>query len=268
MPFIEIDQTTRIHYLHERGSRPETFVFCNHMGGSTKTWEEGIAPGLRSAGFGTLTLDYRAQGRTVADDGPITPDLIVNDICAVVQDAAPSVPILVGQSIGGQFAARAYLNGCPAKGLVLMNMLRAAGPRVDWIVEIESRLLDVGGERLLMDTLQPMLTGSDQLSLIRPVHLLDLRYEPATAATPRRRLADAAHLVDWDIPYEQLTLPVLAMTGMNDRLFRVQEDVDRLLSRMPTAREIRFPEGGHALFSEQPTAVIDALAEFADTVSA
>jgi 3-oxoadipate enol-lactonase len=266
MPSLRLDRETELNYRHTPGTAGRTFVFCNHMGGSTETWEDRIAPGLREEGFGTLTFDYRRQGQTRSSEtAQITPEDIVSDIRHVVGSIAPDGPILVGQSIGGLFATRAWLEGAPGEALVLMNTLRVPGPRIDWITELEERLLELGGTRLLMDTLSPMLTGPEELARLRATHLQPEPYAPMEATAPRLRLAGAARRADWNLPYESLTLPTLVLTGMKDRLFRVQSDVERLLARMPDARQVLFPHAGHALHLEEPDRLIAVLAEFGRT---
>jgi 3-oxoadipate enol-lactonase len=266
MPSLRLDSETELNYRHTPGTAGRTFVFCNHMGGSTETWEDHIAPGLRAEGFGTLTFDYRFQGQTRSNEAAeITPEDIVSDIRHVVGSIAPDGPILVGQSIGGLFAARAWLEGAPGEALVLMNTLRVPGPRIDWITELEERLLALGGTRLLMDTLSPMLTGPEQLARLRATHLQPETYAPMNATAARLRLAAAARRADWDVPYERLTLPTLVLTGLMDRLFRVQPDVERLLARMPDAGQVLFPGAGHALHVEEPDHLIAVLAEFGRT---
>ena len=69
-------------------------------------------------------------------DSPFSPelkldmDLIVEDAFRLLTHVKPPRPILVGLSIGGLFAARTWLKGADAVGLVLINTLRKDGPRL------------------------------------------------------------------------------------------------------------------------------------------
>ena len=45
---------------------------------------------------------------------------------------------------------------------------------------------------------------------------------------------------DWDFPYERLALPVLSLTGVYDRVFRVDADKAELAARIADHREVIF----------------------------
>ena len=69
---------------------------------------------------------------------------------------------------------------------------------------------------------------------------------------------------DWDLPYEDLDLPVLVMTGEHDRLFRIDADVAQLTARLPQATTVRFSDAGHLIPAEQPEAFTRELLAFAE----
>jgi 3-oxoadipate enol-lactonase len=77
-----------------------------------------------------------------------------------------------------------------------------------------------------------------------------------------RLLADTLD-ADWDLPYEELTLPVLCLSGLQDRVFYDAADVQALAARLPDHRLIDIPEAGHMLAVECPTRVADELVAFA-----
>lgn len=263
---VELDADNAIHVIHHppRDGR-QTFVFCNSTGASTQAWEARIAPDLRERGFGTLTMDYRGQGETrFGPDARLEPTEIVADIRAVLAAETPHRPILVGLSIGGLYAAEAILAGSEAEKLVLLNTLRKQSTKVEWINTLEERLIAMGGMTLVLDVLRPMLSGPDKLEAERPNHLPDEGYTPVPEDNPRRRLAIGVRKVDWDIAWQDLTLPVLVMTGLQDRLFRIQKDVDELTARIPDTRTITYEDGGHSMHAEYPDRFVGDLIAFAD----
>ncbi len=269
MTFLDLGGDTAIFYKY---SSPEaskaTFVFVNSMSASTPVWEAAIAPLLRSAGFGTLSFDYRGQGETVySAQSTLEPSEIIADVGRIVAHVAPPNPILVGLSIGGLFAMRAVLAGTPAAGLVLINTLRKPGAMVDWIIELEGRLIERGGMPLLMDVLRPMLAGKDELARLRPTSLPAAGYTPWPVDHPRHRLGAGVRYADWNVPYEDLAAPVLVLTGMHDRLFRVQPDVDELVGRIPDATVVVFEDAGHALHEERTERFVSEISSFADAVT-
>ena len=142
-----MDREEALYYEHEPPLRDgRTFVFVNALTGSTEMWSGEVCTRLRQAGHGTLCYNFRGQAATVfADDTVLSPAVIVDDLCRLLAEVAPSRPILVGLSIGGLFAARGYLRGAAAEGLVLINTLRKPGRRLDWINRAMVRLAGVGG---------------------------------------------------------------------------------------------------------------------------
>lgn len=262
---IALDADNAIHVVHhEPKDGLQTFVFVNSMGATTDVWEALIAPSLRREGYGTLSFDYRGQGRTrFGPDARLEPEEIVADTRAVMAQAAPARPIMVGLSIGGLFAAQAILRGTHAAALVLINTLRKPNAQVEWINTLEERLIGLGGMPLVLDVLRPVLSGRDQLEKQRASHLPDAGYTPWPADHTRRRLAEGVKKADWNIAWENLDLPVLVMTGLHDRLFRIQEDVDELTARMPDAVTVTYADGGHSLQAEHPERFVSDLIEFA-----
>lgn len=262
---IGLDGLNAIHVIHhEPQSGQQTFVFLNSMGANTDVWEARIAPDLRQQGFGTLSLDYRGQGKTVfGTNALLEPSEIIADIGRVLTLVDPVRPILVGLSIGGLFASSALLAGLRAEGLVLINTLRKQNAQVEWINTLEERLIGIGGMPLVLDVLRPVLSGVDQLEKLRPSHLTSEAYTPWPTDHPRRRLAEGVKKANWDIAWQDLQLPVLVMTGLNDRLFRIQDDVDELLARLPHATLVTYSDGGHSLQAEHPERFVTDLVSFA-----
>lgn len=263
---IELDADNAIHTIHYApGDKGQTFVFLNSMGASTDAWEGQIAPLLRARGYGTLSFDYRGQGKTrFGPTATLEPAEIIGDIVTTLDRLNPVRPILVGLSIGGLFGAHAVLRGAQAEGIVLINTLRKANAQVEWINTLEARLIAMGGMPLVLDVLRPILSSVDQLEKLRPTHLPTEGYTPWPADHPRRRLAEGVNKADWNLPYEQLTLPTLVMTGMHDRLFRIQPDVDGIVARLPDATVVTYPDGGHSLQAEFPERFVADIASFAD----
>lgn len=266
MHLLELDAQTAVHVIHHApASGKQTFVFLNSMGATTDVWESVIAPSLRATGFGTLSFDYRGQGKTLfGPDARLTPAEIIADIGTVLTRVAPVRPILVGLSIGGLFGASAILAGARAEGLVLINTLRKQNAQVEWINTLEERLIGLGGMPLVMDVLRPVLSGVDQLEKHRPTHLPSEGYSPWPADHPRRRLAEGVKSARWDIPWQDLALPVLVLTGLHDRLFRIQPDVDALVAQLSDARVVTYEDGGHSLQAEHPDRFVADLVAFAD----
>ena len=269
MSRLDIAPGESLHYEYDApGTQRRTFVFVNALTGNAGTWQHPeIGPRLRAAGYGTLAWNFRGQAETsFAPSTRLTPRMIVDDLVHLVERLQPPRPILVGLSIGGLFAAQAILAGVDAVGLALINTLRRSGPRLRWINEAMVAMARAGGSRLLMTANLPMLVNPEQLAAMRASIMTGEPFAPMAPADGLLRLMEGSLETDWDFPYEKLRLPVLVMTGLHDRVFRVEKDVTELAARIPKRREMVFSDAGHLIPIERPEKFGAALLEFAATL--
>jgi len=242
-----------------------TFVFVNALTGNTGTWQHAeIGPVLRAAGYGTLAWNFRGQVDTrYGAHTPLTPLGVVDDLVQLMARLAPPRPLLVGLSIGGLFAAQAILAGAQASALVLINTLRKPGVRLEWINQATAALARAGGTRLIMEAMLPQLVNSDMLAAARPSVFGAEPYQPIARDDGLYRLMEGSIAADWDVPWEQLALPVLVMTGHHDRVFRVAADIDELAARLPQVQRVEVANAGHLIPIERPAEFARAMLEFA-----
>lgn len=258
-----------LFYLHHAPTRPgaPTFVFVNALTGSTDAWEAAVAPALRAQGFGTLSYNFRGQTGSPFDPAlELTDRVIVADLERLLAHLAPARPILVGLSIGGLYAARAVLAGARAEGLVLLNTLREIGPRIDWINAAMARIVAHGGVSLFLDALFPLLVNGDFAARARG-NFLKGDYQPLPPEHGHMNLMRNAASTDWRLDYGALTLPVLVITGLQDRVFLDRDVVDRLHARLPDARREDWAEAGHLLPQEAPERLAASLARFGTEIA-
>jgi len=265
MSELEILAGEKLYYEYVApGTKTKTFVFINALTGNTGMWSGAICQKLQAAGFGTLCYNFRGQiDTTFADDTDLTPDLIVDDLGRLMVEINPPSPILVGLSIGGLFAAQAYLGGTQACGLVLINTLRKPGQRLDWINQAMVRLAKLGGGRLVMLANMPTIASPDLLAKMWDFSFSDEPYEQPVESDGLLRLMIGSLQTDWDIAYEKLNLPVLILTGKYDRVFRIDADINELKARIPEAEEKIYHDAGHLIPLENPDKFTDDLLMFA-----
>ena len=261
-----------IYYEHHPPTSDEgcTFVFFNALTGDTSAWEAVIGPKLRSAGHGTLAYNFRGQVNSpFSSDLELNADLIVSDAVHLLAATQPVRPVFVGLSIGGLFAARAWLQGADAVGMVFINTLRKDGPRLQWIGDALVRAVEVGGLDLFRDLFLPLLMNEDWLGTNRSAFIK--KEQTYTALDPDsghyKLLAEAGRTANWDLPYEKLTLPVLVITGLQDHVFLEPDIVNALFNRLPRAGRIDMPDAGHLIPGERPEALCKALLTFGEEVS-
>jgi len=265
MAFHELGNGTGLTYEHTppSGERGCTFVFFNALTGDLAMWQGAIIPALQKAGHGALVYNMRGQ-----PDSPFPPGteldqaLIVSDALSLLKAVAPSRPVYVGLSIGGLFALDAHLQGAEAVGMVLINTLREECARLRWINDAVGTMAKVGGLPLLGDLMTPMIWGHKWLGENRGNFFNSESYTPIDQASGHYSMLKNANKANWDIPYEKITVPVLVLSGLRDRVFYEPDVVDKLTGRMPAAKRLDIPHAGHMLPVEAPDEVIKAMVEF------
>ncbi|MGH1419127.1 MAG: alpha/beta fold hydrolase [Hyphomicrobiaceae bacterium] len=264
MAQFDIGPADSIQYKHERPERigAPSFVFVNALTGNLNNWESVVAPALRAEGFATLSYNLRGQdGSTFSPGTELTPALIIDDLARLLDEVSVERPILVGLSIGGLFAAHALLQGARAEGLVLFNTLREIGPRIAWVNDAMPLIVKTGGIGLFMDALLPLLVNQEFSQSVRSDCVKD-DYQPLDPNHGHANLMRHASSADWDLPYEQLKLPTLVITGLQDRVFLDREVVDRLFARLPNGQAEFWENAGHLLPQERPDQLISSLSRF------
>ncbi len=247
-----------------------TFVFFNALTADTSAWETVIGPQARSAGHGTLAYNMRGQAGSPFSPGlKLDMNLIVEDASRLLTELNPPRPILVGLSIGGLFAARTWLKGAEALGLVLINTLRKDGPRVRWIGDALVRAVEVGGLDLFRDLFLPLLMNENWQRENRPNFLkAEGTYQPLNPDSGHYKLlSEAGRTSNWNLPYEKLEIPTLVITGLEDHVFLERNIVDDLFSQIPNGRRVDMPDAGHLIPAEKPEELSDILLTFAKEVA-
>ena len=116
----------------------------------------------------------------------------------------------------------------------------------------------------MLDLYLPLLTNEDFQARNRGKYLVAKDYTPQDPAHGHFKLMEAAGSTDWNVPYAELDLPILTITGLQDRLFLDREDVARLRKLMPRAEHLEWPDAGHLLPLEHPLRLADAVIKFSE----
>ncbi len=246
---------------HEDGM---TFVFINALTGHMSAWHnETITGQLQAAGHGTLCYNFRGQEFS-SYSGPedVTPQTITNDVIELLQGLQPPKPILVGLSIGGLFAAQAHLSGINCEALVFINTLRKPGVRLDWINKAMVAAATIGGSQLVMEMNLPHLVNPDFVEAAWPNAQFE-NYTPGNPEDGLYQLLAQSPQADWNVMYEDITAPVLSITGVHDHVFRREDDVAQLASRIANHKEIQMNNAGHLVPMERPEEFSSILLDYA-----
>jgi non-heme chloroperoxidase len=104
-------------------------VLLQHGGGQTRHAWKGAGETLGSAGYHAIAFDARGHGDSSwAPDGTYGQDVMVEDLCALLQQLGNRRPVLVGASMGGGTSLVAVgEDRVDATALVLVDI----GPRIE-----------------------------------------------------------------------------------------------------------------------------------------
>ncbi|HUS98008.1 MAG TPA: alpha/beta hydrolase [Hyphomicrobiaceae bacterium] len=269
MPTHTLSQGNTLAYEHIAPSADGmTFVCFNALSGDKGMWTASIGDAVRKAGHGLLMYNLRGQAGSDYTLASFDENSIVADARALLQEIKPVRPIHVGLSIGGLFALKAHLAGGTgaAQGIVLINTLRKAGQRLDWVNDAVTRAAETGGLELLRDLFSPLLMNEEWQQQNRAGFLKPGPYTPCKPDDGALLLMKSGSTADWAVPYERVTVPTLVITGLQDRVFYNATDVDELAARLPAANRFDMADAGHMVPVERPQALAQALLDFADTI--
>ena len=266
MSVLSISETDGLYYeLNEAtSSSGKTFVFINAITGDASMWENSIAPMLRTAGHGTLAYNFRGQANSPFTPGlELTETVIVEDLVHLLKELAPQNLILVGLSIGSLYAVKAMAKGIAVDGVVLINMLRRIGTRIQWMNDIVPQLMAAGGPTLMRDAYTHLITGPEFAEKTRAsVFDAPPEYAPMDPDCGPMNLVTHMGAANWDVKYENITAPALVVSGLHDRVFYDAAIFEELYARIPNATRVDMDHVGHMIPVEDPEALAKCILDF------
>lgn len=266
MTILSISDTDGLYYDYKEATRPDgkTFVFVNAITGDASMWENSIAPTLRDAGHGTLAYNFRGQANSPFSPGlELTEDVIVGDLVRLLEEIKPQNIVPVGLSIGSLYAVKALFRGIEMDGLVLINMLRRIGTRIQWMNDIVPQLMAAGGPTLMRDAFTHLITGPAFAEKTREqVFGAPPEYAPMDPDCGPMNLVTHMGKADWDVAYENISVPALVITGLHDRVFYDADIFEELFARIPNATRVDMDHVGHMIPVEDPDGLAKAILDF------
>jgi pimeloyl-ACP methyl ester carboxylesterase len=263
-----------VHYKAE-GSGEPTLVLVHGLADSLYCWRE-VMPTL-AASRRTVALDLTGFGLTErpmpgewSGESPYSSEGHTALTLGLADELAVDEIILVGHSMGGAVAMSAALaQAGRVRALILVDpavYTEAGAP--DWLLP-------------LLRTPQMRRLGPLAMRTVRPwEERLNARaWHDPTRITPELHEAHARLFAvhDWDralweflaasgspglIPrLGELDLPVLVITGDDDRVVPTEESI-RLAGALPNARLVVISDCGHAPQEECPELVLEAIQGF------
>ena len=269
MSILKIDELNEIYYeFTEPKDNGYTFVFVNALTGNTTAWNGAIGEKIIKEGNGFLAYNFRGQDKSKFDERlNLDTDLIVSDLCLLIEKLKLNNIILVGLSIGGLYASLAIEKGIKPQGLVLINTLRKNNIRLKWINETMVNVARYGGTALLMDMNMPVIASPSFLEKMKSNALNPSNYKGLDENSGIFKLMEGSLTANWNIDWSKINVPVLVMTGHHDKVFRISDDIDEIAKSIKNVQRLEFNDCGHLIPLEKPIEFAVYLNNFAKKLS-
>ena len=247
----------------ERGSGKPTLVFLHYFGGSSADWDlvaDRLAPEFRC-----LLPDLRGFGAAAADDVPSTWSVAdaADDVAALIAAHALDDFVLAGHSMGGKIALA--LAARELAGLRRVVLVAPSPPTPEPIDDnVRARLLATHGERAAAQesageiTFQP--PGSPLFERVVADNL-------ATAPGVWRAWLETGSREDISEAVKRIAVPVLAVSGAEDRTIPTTVIAREVVARVPGAKLIEVAGSRHLVPFDRPEELSRLIADFARPIA-
>ncbi len=242
-------------------SHRPTVVFLNGTLQTTMYWKV-LAASLKPV-FRTLLYDARGQGESELGNTPLSLDLHLSDLKALLRHVAISSVSLVGLSHGamlGYAMARKYPE--LVSRLVLCSVGVNASMRSRLIIRSWLKILEAGGLAAMVDAAMPHVFGEAYLVH----HRKNLDRIAKTIARRNRGASVIAHLKALGgYPtlrslLQPLDMPVLVLSGADDPL--VSAGGAAAVAEKSGGRHLLLDAVGHSIPAEAPEVFLDTVQRF------
>jgi pimeloyl-ACP methyl ester carboxylesterase len=228
-----------------------------------------LLPSL-SSHFRVITFDNRGTGQTKDEGKPITVELFVRDIYALIQALHLTKPYIMGQSMGGSMAlmmAAMYPDAIGALGLLTASARWRKAQYAALKGNLTLRQKGVPPELIFKST-YPWFFGEQFLS--NPINIqtewevLSKNPYPQSVEDQSRQLA-AFEQFDGRDCLKKIQVPTCVMYGKED-LMVPAVDSEFLVKQILHSKGFAF-EGAHGLIVETTTELSDVIIQFFTTLS-
>jgi pimeloyl-ACP methyl ester carboxylesterase len=247
----------------ERGSGKPTLVFLHYFGGSSADWDlvaDRLAPGFRC-----LLPDLRGFGAAAADDVPPTWSVAdaADDVAALIAAHAVDDFVLVGHSMGGKIALA--LAARELAGLRRVVLVAPSPPTPEPIDDnVRARLLATHGERAAAQESAGEITFQPQGS---PLFERVVADNLATAPGVWRAWLETGSREDISEAVKRIAVPVLAVSGAEDRTIPTTVIAREVVARVPGAKLIEVAGSRHLVPFDRPEELSRLIADFARPIA-
>jgi non-heme chloroperoxidase len=247
---------TRIAYsVH--GDGPLPVVLLHAWAASRRYFDETIDHLDRSAER-AIAIDLRGHGDSDKPDGPLSWELLADDVLAVADAAGAERFVAVGHSLGGKLAqCLAVVEPARVQALVLVASPSAARLPIPPFARGWANLAGYG-QALLDASVTPFLQSEVPQAVLQ-------RFAHEAARIPQPYLQGTLDLLSETSFVDRLgavTIPVLVVSSRADTLHTTEQD---LIASFPHAR-IDVIDAGPDIPMEQPLILARTIDRFLGTV--
>ena len=268
--FIQINDLD-IH-IKTMGQGEPVFVLLHGFGASLYSWQAVMEPlsqlgtviAYDRPGFGLTERPLTWEG-----ENPYGPEAQVDLVIALLDHFGVQQAILVGNSAGGAVSMlTALVHPERVEALILVDPAVNGGGAPAWVRPLFSHSPDAPSgasgctpapgarpELIEMAWHKPALLSPEMLALYQKPLKVDNWDKALWEFTLASRPSGLAERLN------ELTLPVLVITGDDDRIVPTEDSV-RLAGELPNARLVVINNAGHVPHEEQPEAFMDAVNDF------
>lgn len=245
-------------HVEQQGAGAPAFVFLHYWGGSSRTWKhviDAVAPSFR-----TVAIDQRGWGRSDAPASGYGLAELADDALAVIETLDLERYVLVGHSMGGKVSQ--LIASRRPRGLAGV-VLVAPAPPTPLGLPLEARL----GMVRAYDSRQSVIATVEQVLAPGGLSQEDLEavIGDSLAGAAQARAAWPLSTSQEDITEEVglIDVPVVVISGEDDRVDPPETLKRELLSRLPQVQLRVLPKAGHLLPYEAPGDIAQILTRFA-----
>jgi 3-oxoadipate enol-lactonase len=246
-----------LRYTDMPGDSPAV-VFL-HGAGADHAMFEAQAAALAERGQRVVLLDLRGQGQSQPNTAPLTAELFVQDVEALIAELGLDRSVLAGHSLGGNIAQE-LVRRDPGKyaGLIVMDSTWNAGP----LTSAERVLLRMAGPMLALIPARRLPQVMANASAATEAGRADA--ERAFSQVSKRGFIDVwratVQFVAPDAEY-RTPIPLLLIRGAEDKTGNIAKAMPVWAATENVAEHV-VPEAGHLVTQDAPAAVSDAIIKF------
>lgn len=261
MPILNISPQLGIHYFDDNPSGNRSVLLLHGLGVNGSSWQLQV-PALVERNFRAIAPDLRGFGESTYPGGPMTVQVMSEDMITLIETLQVNSIDLVGISMGGTIALQFALDHPNlVRKLILVNTFAQLRPdSLSGWVYFATRLglIQLLGLHAQAKIVAKRLFPRPDQEAIRQIFISQI-----TQANPKGYRAAMWALWNFNVlaRLDSLDLPTLVITGDSDTTvpFKNQK---QLSEKIKHAQQVIIAGAGHAVTVEKPDEFNQVMMQF------